>query len=132
MIPSMGPRWNARLRGPWSAARPGDLNHSRRELALARSVDLVKRRPPGYPGPRGLKRLHGSRGAATLSCYQRPMTAADIASAKTLMRMEMRAVRRNAAAACPDAAARAARLAPLDRLPAFSVAAGYAPRGAEL
>jgi 5-formyltetrahydrofolate cyclo-ligase len=59
------------------------------------------------------------------------MAFASIASAKTILRAEMRAVRRNASAACPDAAERAARLA-LDRLPAVSIVAGYAPQGSEL
>jgi 5-formyltetrahydrofolate cyclo-ligase len=60
------------------------------------------------------------------------MASASIASAKTLLRAEMRAVRRNARAACPDAAERAARLLPLDRLPPFRVVSGYAPQGAEI
>src|ERR1019366_7409397 len=53
------------LRLSSKASHPGDLNRLTRELSLSRIVVLDTRRPPGLPGPRGLKRLHGPRGAAT-------------------------------------------------------------------
>ena len=43
------------LRFASEASHPGDLNRFDRELSLFRSLDLRTRRPPGYPGPRGLK-----------------------------------------------------------------------------
>lgn len=60
------------------------------------------------------------------------MAFASTSDAKRVMRLEMRALRRELAAKAPDAAARAAALAPLDRLPPFTVVAGYAPQGAEI
>ena len=44
------------LRLTSKATNPGDLNSPHRELSLTRLVVLVTRRPPGNPGPRGLKR----------------------------------------------------------------------------
>ena len=44
------------LRLASEAISPGDLNSPHRELFLTRLVGLVTRRPPGNPGPRGLKR----------------------------------------------------------------------------
>lgn len=60
------------------------------------------------------------------------MVHASPASAKRVLRAEMRALRRGLAVAAPDAAERAAALLPLDGLPAAGVAAGYAPQGAEI
>ncbi|WP_235536614.1 5-formyltetrahydrofolate cyclo-ligase [Phenylobacterium sp. Root700] len=52
--------------------------------------------------------------------------------AKSKLRKAMRARRRELAAACPDAAQRAADHLPLDQLPAFGCFSGYQPQGAEL
>jgi 5-formyltetrahydrofolate cyclo-ligase len=54
------------------------------------------------------------------------------ASAKTMMRVEMRARRRALAAEAPEAGRRAAALLPLEKLPPFTVVSGYRPQGAEL
>src|SRR5690606_36315332 len=54
------------LRLSSKASNPGDLNSPLRELALSWPVGPDTRRPPVTTGPRGLKRLHGPRGAATL------------------------------------------------------------------
>ena len=51
---------------------------------------------------------------------------------KTKLRARMRALRRALARQTPDAAERAAALAPLGRLPACQVIASYHPQGAEL
>lgn len=51
---------------------------------------------------------------------------------KTTLRAAMRAARRILAWTAPEAAARAAALAPLDRLPPFRVVAGYAACGNEI
>lgn len=59
------------------------------------------------------------------------MVHASLASAKTAMRTEMRALRRGLAARTTDAAERAAALLPPDLLTA-RVVAGYAPQGAEI
>lgn len=59
------------------------------------------------------------------------MVHADAASAKRLLRLEMRALRRSLAAKAPDAAERAAALAPAELFSA-RVVAGYAPQGAEI
>jgi len=59
--------------------------------------------------------------------------AAQVSSAfdKTALRLRMRGLRRRLAADAPDAAARAARHLPLDRLPEFEVAAVYYAQGSE-
>lgn len=54
------------------------------------------------------------------------------ASAKTMMRVEMRARRRALAAEAPEACRRAAALLPLEKLPPFTVVSGYRPQGAEI
>jgi 5-formyltetrahydrofolate cyclo-ligase len=51
---------------------------------------------------------------------------------KTALRARLRAARRRLAAEIPDAALRAARSLPLERLPPFSVFAVYQPQGSEL
>ena len=53
-------------------------------------------------------------------------------SAKTMMRVEMRARRRALAEAAPEAARRAAALLPLHKLPPFTVVSGYCAQGAEM
>lgn len=60
------------------------------------------------------------------------MVHASPASAKTMMRMEMRARRRALAEEAPEACRRAAALLPLDRLPPFKVVSGYRAQGAEI
>ena len=60
------------------------------------------------------------------------MVHASPASAKTVMRLEMRARRRVLAEDAPEAARRAAALLPLDRLPPFTVVSGYRALGAEI
>ena len=60
------------------------------------------------------------------------MVHASAPSAKSVLRLEMRARRHALAAAAPEAAARAAAELPLDRLPAFTVVSGYRPVGSEL
>ncbi len=60
------------------------------------------------------------------------MVHATLSSAKTMLRAEMRALRKTLAERSPDAAERAAEHLPLDRLPAFAVVAGYHPHGAEM
>ena len=54
------------------------------------------------------------------------------ASAKTMMRVEMRARRRALAAKAPEAGRRAAAELPIEKLPTFTVVSGYRPQGAEL
>jgi 5-formyltetrahydrofolate cyclo-ligase len=54
------------------------------------------------------------------------------ASDKTALRARLRGVRRRLAAEIPDAAERAARLLPVERLPPFSVFALYHPTGSEM
>ncbi len=44
------------LRLSSEASYPGDLNSPHRELSLVEIVVSDTRRPPGYPGPRGLQR----------------------------------------------------------------------------
>jgi 5-formyltetrahydrofolate cyclo-ligase len=51
---------------------------------------------------------------------------------KTELRAQLRGLRRSLASENPDAATLAAGLAPLDRLPAFSVVSGYHPMGSEI
>jgi 5-formyltetrahydrofolate cyclo-ligase len=51
---------------------------------------------------------------------------------KSVLRMRLRAVRRRLAAEAPDAALRAARRLPLDRLPPFQVFSLYHPLGSEM
>lgn len=53
-------------------------------------------------------------------------------SAKTMMRVEMRARRRALAAKAPEAGRRAAAELPLEKLPKFTVVSGYRPQGAEI
>ena len=60
-------RWRVLLRLASKASHPGDLKFSLRELSLAGIVVPGTRFPPGKPGPSGLNRPHGFRGAATLS-----------------------------------------------------------------
>jgi 5-formyltetrahydrofolate cyclo-ligase len=60
------------------------------------------------------------------------MVHASPASAKTMMRMEMRARRRALAAEAPEAGRRAAALLPLERLPKLTVVSGYRAQGAEI
>ncbi|HEX6859743.1 MAG TPA: 5-formyltetrahydrofolate cyclo-ligase [Caulobacteraceae bacterium] len=60
------------------------------------------------------------------------MAASSPTHAKSLMRSMMRAQRRALAERAPEAARRAAALAPLEKLPAFTVVSGYRPQGAEL
>src|SRR5215831_16742788 len=96
------------LRLASKASNPGDLNLSRRELSLAGVVAPDTRRPPGHPGPRGFNRLHGSRGAATLTwvkaraarprCVSSPVTSGEDSLGKTLPR---RRARTRAAALAP-------------------------------
>ena len=57
---------------------------------------------------------------------------ASCVSAKTMMRVEMRARRRALAAKAPEAGRRAAPLLPLDKLPPVTIVSGYRPQGAEL
>ena len=59
-------RWRVLLRLASKASHPGDLKFSLRELSLPRIVVPGTWFPPGKPGPSGLNRLHGFRGAATL------------------------------------------------------------------
>ena len=56
----------------------------------------------------------------------------DRASDKTALRVRLRSLRRRLAAEIPDAAARAARRLPLERLPAYQVFGLYHPMGSEL
>ena len=56
----------------------------------------------------------------------------NLSSAKTPLRTRLRGLRRRLAAEIPDAAERAARLLPLERLPPFAVFALYHPLGSEL
>ncbi|MDB5475061.1 MAG: 5-formyltetrahydrofolate cyclo-ligase [Phenylobacterium sp.] len=51
---------------------------------------------------------------------------------KTALRLRMRGLRRRLAAEAPDAAFRAAEALPLDRLPAFAIAALYYAHGTEI
>jgi 5-formyltetrahydrofolate cyclo-ligase len=51
---------------------------------------------------------------------------------KDALRKSMRRLRRELASADPDAAQRAAQAVPLDRLPPFTIVAGYHPLGGEL
>lgn len=60
------------------------------------------------------------------------MVHASPASAKVMMRAEMRAHRRALAAKVPDAARKAADALPLGSLPPFRVVSGYRAQGAEL
>jgi 5-formyltetrahydrofolate cyclo-ligase len=60
------------------------------------------------------------------------MVHATLSSAKTVLRAEMRALRKALAERSPDAAEQAAAHLPMDRLPAFAVVAGYHPHGAEI
>ncbi len=60
------------------------------------------------------------------------MVHASSQSAKTVMRLEMRARRHALAEAAPEAGRRAAALLPLDRLPAFRIVSGYRPMGSEI
>lgn len=60
------------------------------------------------------------------------MVHASPASAKSAMRVEMRARRHALAEAAPEAARRAAALAPLDKLPPFTIVSGYRPIGSEI
>jgi len=59
------------------------------------------------------------------------MVHASPASAKTMMRFEMRARRRGLAAETPEAARRAADLLPLEKLPPFKIVSGYSAQRAE-
>ncbi len=123
------------LRLASKASHPGDLNHPHWELCLARTVVLVIRRPPGYPGPRGLKppsRFLRRRHPLFLLGPEdsRPLT--DLLSTKDALRRHMRGRRRDLAELIPDAAERAAACLPLEALPPFSVVAGYHALGAEL
>ena len=106
------------LRLSSEASHPGDLNHPPRELSLSKIVVLDTRRPPGLPGPRGLKRLHGPRGAAN------PMLA------KALLRAKMRSLRRGFARENGRAALLAAEQSP--PWPAPGVVSGYFPVGSEI
>ncbi len=54
------------------------------------------------------------------------------ASAKTMLRLQMRARRAACAADAPGAAKAAAERLPLDDLPPFTVVSGYWPRGSEI
>jgi 5-formyltetrahydrofolate cyclo-ligase len=60
------------------------------------------------------------------------MVHASPASAKTVLRLEMRGVRRRLAAEAPDAADRAAERLPRALLERCGVVAGYRPQGAEM
>jgi 5-formyltetrahydrofolate cyclo-ligase len=60
------------------------------------------------------------------------MVHASADSAKTMMRLEMRARRRALAEDAPEACRRAAALLPLEKLPKFTVVSGYRPQGAEI
>jgi len=60
------------------------------------------------------------------------MVHASPASAKTMMRVEMRARRHALAEAAPEACRRAAALLPLAKLPAFKVVSGYRVQGSEI
>lgn len=60
------------------------------------------------------------------------MAFSTTSDAKRVLRLEMRASRRTLAAKAPDAADRAAALAPGARLAGARVVAGYAPQGAEI
>jgi 5-formyltetrahydrofolate cyclo-ligase len=51
---------------------------------------------------------------------------------KAALRARLRAARRAAAQALPDAAERAARLAPVERFPAFACVGAYRPMGSEM
>ena len=51
---------------------------------------------------------------------------------KAALRLRLRGLRRRLAEAAPDAAARAAALAPLDRLPPFETFGAYHPLGSEM
>jgi 5-formyltetrahydrofolate cyclo-ligase len=60
------------------------------------------------------------------------LVQASAASAKTLLRLTLRDLRKSQAAQAPDAAERAADQLPLDKLPAFTIVAGYRARGGEI
>jgi len=81
-----------------------------------------------------LKRLHGPCGAAThfLRSPFEPLVQASLASAKTLLRREARALRRGLARQAPHAAGEAALHLPERLLGRFAVVSGYHPLGGEL
>jgi len=60
------------------------------------------------------------------------MVIASPAAAKTLLRVQLRAARRQAAANVPDAAEIAAAAFPAERLAAFRIVAGYRAHGTEI
>jgi 5-formyltetrahydrofolate cyclo-ligase len=60
------------------------------------------------------------------------MVHASPASAKTMMRFELRARRRALAAEAPEAGRRAAAELPLEKLPKFTVVSGYRAQGSEI
>ena len=63
---------------------------------------------------------------------RKTLVQADLSSAKSLLRVTMRAQRRALAEQAPEAGRRAAAVAPLERLPRFTVVSGYRPQGAEI
>lgn len=60
------------------------------------------------------------------------MVIASPAAAKALLRVQLRAARREAAAGAPDAAEIAAAAFPADRLAGFKIVAGYRAHGSEI
>ena len=63
---------------------------------------------------------------------RRLLVHASPASAKAVLRLELRALRKRLAADAHGAAERAAEILPAHRLGAFSIVAGYRPQGSEL
>lgn len=116
------------LRLSSEATNPGDLNSLVRELSLSLPVGLGTRRPPGLPGPRGFTpppRLFAAPPPSFLT--ETTLVAADPASAKRLLRFEMKALRPTLAKASRDAAERVAEGAHMAELARFKVVAGYRP-----
>ena len=84
------------------ASHPGDLNSLEWVLSLLRTVVRSKRRPPGYPGPRGLN-------TPPRSFLAPPPSASPADDDKSALRTRMRGVRRELKRDFPDAADGAAR-----------------------
>jgi 5-formyltetrahydrofolate cyclo-ligase len=94
------------------------------------TVVLDTRRPPGLPGPRGLKTP--SRSSRRRHPPAEPRLILTQSNRKIALRDQMRLRRRLLAREFPHAAALAARALPIERLPPFEIVSAYQPQGAEM